>query len=258
MNDSRHSYCIVIPHYNHARQLAPVLAELARLYDDHLPVIVVDDGSTDAMKQELERLVGGYDAVTIEYREHNGGKGAAVMSGYAAAARAGFSHAIQIDADGQHNVADLPKLLAASQAAPGSIISAMPVFGPDVPKSRLHGRKLTTWCVMLETLSTNIRDAMCGFRVYPLAAVMAVCNAPGVRARMQFDIEILVRWCWSGGQVEFVPSRVRYPEDGLSHFRMVRDNVDLTLMHTRLILGMLVRLPVLLRRRLRGPALLTE
>ncbi|MEM9056138.1 MAG: glycosyltransferase family 2 protein [Pseudomonadota bacterium] len=255
MSDATHSFCIIVPHYNHARQLEPVLAEIAA---QGLPVIVVDDGSSEAMRGELERIAEPYGAVSLVYREHNGGKGAAVMTGYAAALEAGFSHAIQIDADGQHNVADVPRLIAASKRAPERIVSAMPVFGPDVPKSRLHGRKLTTWCVMLETCSTQIRDAMCGFRVYPLAAVQAVCNGPDVRARMQFDIEILVRWCWSGGEIDFVPSQVRYPENGLSHFRMVRDNATFVLLHTRLIAGMLVRLPVLIRRRLRGPALVAD
>jgi glycosyltransferase involved in cell wall biosynthesis len=239
------SYCVVIPHFNHHQPLAGVLGELEQA---GLPVIVVDDGSAAASREALRALASSRPWLTLVEQPVNAGKGAAFLRGMQMAARARFTHAVQIDADGQHDVADLSKLVAESREHPHCIVSGLPLFGDDIPPSRLHGRKMTLWLARVETLSMAIRDAMCGYRVYPVAAFLALCGATRLGRRMDFDAEVLVKACWRGQDLRFVPTRVRYPPGGVSHFRLFRDNVDMTLMHLRLIGGMLWRFPRLLAR----------
>ena len=95
---------------------------------------------------------------------------------------------------------------------------------------------------------------MCGFRVYPVGAVLAALDGRRPGPGMEFDAEALVRAHWAGIPLVFVPTAVTYPEGGVSHFRMVRDNVRIAAMHTRLFFGMLLRLPALLARRAPGRA----
>ena len=242
------TYCVIVPHYNHHNQLPPVLAELGQM---NLPVIVVDDGSDPVSVSAVETLVSMHPNCELFSFQPNQGKGRAVQNALRIASEKGYSHALQVDADGQHQLSDIDKLIDLSQTHPDAIVSGRPVFDDSVPKSRLHGRKLTTFCVMIETLSNDVEDAMCGFRVYPVAAVLAICNSTNIRPRMQFDAEILVHWHWRGGRLVYLPTKVRYPASGLSHFRLLRDNVHITLMHTRLIIGMLLRSPLLLGKRLR-------
>ena len=237
--------CVVIPHFDHLEQFHRFLPDLV---EQQMPLLVVDDASpkqtTDALAQLLKKHAPG----AILVRHHtNLGKGGAVMSGLRAALDAGFTHALQIDADGQHGVSDIAAICTAATANPNSIICGQPVFETDVPKLRHLARYITLWFSWLETLSTAIRDALCGFRLYPLAATVAIldCSNPG--RRMAFDPEILVRAMWAGIPLQFVPVRVRYPKDGKSHFHYFRDNLEITWMHTRLIFGMLVRLPRLIR-----------
>jgi hypothetical protein len=134
------------------------------------------------------------------------------------------------------------------------IVSGLPEFGPDVPRSRLHGRRITHFWTCVETLSTDIRDAMCGFRVYPVAEFTSVCESARIPRRMEFDVEVLVRAFWRGIGIRYIPTEVRYPSDGVSHFHLIRDNVRISLMHTRLCFGALVRLPWLLHRAMAGSA----
>jgi len=240
-------YCVLIPHFNHHEQLARFFPDVAAL---GLPVMVVDDGSDTDSFAAIQELQNQYPELMLERLEKNRGKGAAVILGLKQAREYGFTHVIQIDADGQHNAADIIKMKAASESTPDAMISGLPLFGDDIPKARLHGRKLSLFWVRVETLSTEIKDAMCGFRVYPVDAMLTACDAWLFSLRMQFDLEVLVRWIWSGRRIVFVESDVQYPAAGKSHFRMVRDNVHITLMHIKLVLGMLLRSPVLLFRKL--------
>jgi hypothetical protein len=186
-------------------------------------------------------------------RAVNGGKGAAVMSGMDAAFADGLTHALQVDADGQHSLADIPGFLDASRADPEALICGVPAYDASVPKGRLYGRYATHVWVWIETLSFAIRDSMCGFRVYPLAPAHRLINEARLGTRMDFDIEVLVRLFWRGVRIINRPTRVIYPEGGISHFRLWRDNLRISWMHTRLVFGMLVRLPVLLARKIAGP-----
>lgn len=239
---------LLVPHYNHAALFGALLPKLAAA---GLPMVVVDDGSSDEQRRAVQALAAAH-AFRLVAHERNQGKGAAVMTGLRAASDAGFSHALQVDADGQHDTADIGRLLAAAEAHPESLVCGQPVFGDDIPASRRWGRKLTNVLVALETWLRQVPDAMCGFRVYPLASVVTLIAATSPGQRMDFDVEVLVRACWRGIPLRVVPTRVRYPAGGVSHFNYLRDNAIISAMHARLMVGMLLRSPALLYRRLRG------
>ena len=237
--------CVIIPVYNHGETLAAALENLASY---NLPTIIVDDGSDEKTKAILDRIESDFSVTRIALQE-NQGKGAAVMTGFRKAWEQGYTHAIQVDADGQHDLGDLGVMLDEAWQNPKALISGNPQFDDSVPASRLYGRKVTRVWVWIETLSLNIPDAMCGFRVYPLEQCIRLIDDIRVGPRMEFDIEIAVRLYWRGVPFVAVPSRVIYPDDGISHFRLWKDNARISWMHTKLIVGMLLRLPLLLLRK---------
>jgi glycosyltransferase involved in cell wall biosynthesis len=241
--------CVLIPVYNHEHAIGAVVqAVLAH----GMPCILVDDGSSDACARTLDALAAATpQQVTLVRHAHNKGKGGAVISGFHAAAQAGFTHVLQIDADGQHRVEDIPRFIALAQAHPDAVIAGCPVYDESVPALRLYARYLTHVWVWINTLSFAIRDSMCGFRLYPLAPVTALLARRKLGQRMNFDTEILVRLYWDGVQVVNLPTPVGYPSDGVSHFRAFHDNALITRMHTVLFFGMLLRLPMLLERKWR-------
>ena len=240
------SPCVVMPCYNHGATMASVLARLAPF---NLPIIVVDDGSDAATQRQLGQLAA--ENLTMLRLPHNQGKGAAVICGMRAAMQQGYTHAVQIDADGQHAIEDLPAMLAEARHHPDCLISGRPSYDDSVPKARLYGRYVTHFWVWVETLSFSIKDSMCGFRVYPLASALALCDQRPIGQRMDFDTEIMVRLYWQGTPSRFLATRVVYPENGLSHFDAIRDNLRISWMHTRLFFGMLPRIPALLAMRRR-------
>jgi glycosyltransferase involved in cell wall biosynthesis len=245
MPERRFNPCAVIPVYDHEHAIGIVLAAV-RAHGLH--VFLVDDGCSDSCARVLEELAQG-PQVTLLRHPHNLGKGAAVCTGLRAARERGFSHALQIDADGQHTLSDVPQFIDAARTHPAAVVCGRPIFDATIPRSRYYGRYLTHWMVWLETLSFDIVDSMCGFRVYPLAQVLALIEQESVGSRMDFDSEILVRLHWAGISMRWLGTRVSYPLDGLSHFRMVLDNALLAGLHVRLTLGMLARLPFLLARK---------
>lgn len=239
---------LLVPHYNHAEQFAGVIEVLAEL---GLPLLVVDDGSDDLQWRKLRSLCDGHDWVRVERLEPNQGKGAAVLFGIQVAGRSGYTHALQFDADGQHDSKDIPQMLQIAASHPHAIVSGLPQFGDDIPPARKWGRRFgDLWC-RIETLSGAIKDAMCGFRVYPVEQTIALDQRYYIAPRMGFDIDILVKAYWSGMEIHYLPTRVRYPEGGVSHFRYFKDNVAITWMHTKLVLGMLWRSPQLIARHFR-------
>ncbi|MGF6467585.1 glycosyltransferase family 2 protein [Paraburkholderia youngii] len=240
--------CIVIPIYNHKDAIGATVANLAV---HGLPIFVVDDGSDEPTQQVLAALALQYaQQLTLLRLPENGGKGAAVMAGLRAARAAGYTHALQIDADGQHDATDVPRFLDAARAEPGAVILGRPVYDDSVPKARLYGRYLTHVWVWIETLSLTIRDSMCGFRLYPLALACELIDSVRLPTRMDFDIEILVRLHWRRAAFRSIPTRVTYAADGVSHFDVLWDNVRISRSHTRLVFGMLMRLPMLLAHKL--------
>ncbi|WP_175151104.1 glycosyltransferase family 2 protein [Paraburkholderia ultramafica] len=239
--------CIVIPIYNHKDAIGATVADLAV---HRLPIFIVDDGSDEATRQVLAALAHQYAAqLTLLRLPVNGGKGAAVMAGLRAARDAGYTHALQIDADGQHDATDVPRFVEAARAEPGAVILGRPVYDGSVPKARLYGRYLTHVWVWIETLSLTIRDSMCGFRLYPLALACELIDSVPLPTRMDFDIEILVRLHWRRAAFRSIPTRVTYATDGVSHFDVLWDNVRISRSHTRLVFGMLWRLPMLLAHK---------
>jgi predicted LPLAT superfamily acyltransferase len=217
-----------------------------------LPVLIVDDGSAEPAASAMAALHRPEDGITVHRRPVNGGKGAAVMEGFRLAAAAGFTHAVQVDADGQHDLDALPRLLAAAQAQPCAVVSGKPVYDGSMPLGRRIGRWVTHVWVFIETLSFRISDSMCGFRVYPLEPCLRLMTEEHIGTRMDFDTEIMVRLFWRGVMPVMVPVRVVYPEGNTSNFRMLADNVRISLMHARLVLTMLTRLPRLVARRSSG------
>ena len=239
--------CALIPVYNHHRELERLVG---RLIAQHLFVILVDDGSGAETRAALDALAAAHPHdIKLIRLDRNQGKGAAVLAGFAEAAAQGYTHALQIDADGQHDPADAAALLALAHKTPAALISGVPRFDDSVPRVRFYGRYLTHSLVWLETLSFAIPDSMCGFRIYPVAATLAVARHAHVGRHMDFDTDVMVRLYWNGTPVRFHPVAVHYPPDGISHFRMVADNALLTWMHIRLVGGMFIRSPRLLFRR---------
>jgi glycosyltransferase involved in cell wall biosynthesis len=238
----------VIPVYNHEHAV-PAVAENLRAHG--LPVVLVDDGSDESCRRALERLSAETGDPLVRLAS-NGGKGAAVIAGLRRAVELGFTHALQVDADGQHDLRDVPKFLAAARAEPDAVICGRPLFDESIPKVRFISRYITHVLVWLQTLSTNrVRDSMCGFRLYPLRTVLEIVDRDGVGRRMDFDVELLVKLVWRGRTLRWIDTRVSYPTDGISHFRMLYDNLRLAGMHVRLVLGMLWRAPLLVWRRMR-------
>ena len=241
--------CVLIPVYDHARAIAGV----ARAVLAHrVHCILVDDGSAAQCAGVLDALARAEpQRVMLVRHATNQGKGAAMVTGFGAAAGAGYTHVLQIDADGQHCVTDIPRFLAHARRYPEAVIVGYPVYDASVPALRLYARYLTHLCVWLNTLSFQIKDSMCGFRVYPLVPVMALVKRRSIGRRMNFDTDIIVRLYWDGVDMVNAPTRVRYPADGVSHFRLLSDNLLITRMHVTHFFGMLRRLPVLLARRWR-------
>lgn len=240
---------VVVPVYNHEHAIS---ITVEHLLPHGVPVLLVDDGSNQSCAAVLRELASRHAGqVSLLRLNQNGGKGVAVIAGMRQAATFGASHVLQIDADGQHDTADVPRFLAESAAHPDAVINGRPLYDESVPTGRLVGRYATHVWVWINTLSLDIADSMCGFRVYPLAAALSLLDREYVGRRMDFDIEIIVRLHWAGVPIRTVPTKVTYPLDGVSHFRLWRDNARISAMHTRLFFGMLWRLPRLLLRRVR-------
>ncbi|UTA48720.1 glycosyltransferase family 2 protein [Simiduia sp. 21SJ11W-1] len=233
--------CIVIPVFNHETLLP---ATLAKVLTYELPVILVNDGSGPACSQVMQALADEHAQVHLVCLAQNRGKGGAVKAGLQAALAMGYSHGLQVDADGQHNLEDIPRFLAAAARTPAALICGVPEYDTSVPTLRHYARYLTHVWVWINTLSLGIKDSMCGFRVYPLAPVCALLANAYTGNRMDFDPEVLVRWFWAGGDLVNLPTAVHYPEQGVSHFLPGLDNWLISCMHTRLFFGMLWRAPL--------------
>jgi predicted LPLAT superfamily acyltransferase len=241
--------CAVVPVYRHVRTVAAVLDALLAA---GLPCIVVDDGNDGEEARVLGEVVAARQRVELLRLPRNQGKGGALQAGFRAASERGYTHVLQIDADGQHDTADIGRFLALAREHPDDMVYGVPIYDASVPRARLYGRYATHVWVWINTLSLDIRDSMCGFRVYPLAPVLALLQRGRLPARMQFDTESLVRLHWQGVGFHAVPTRVVYPPGGLSHFRVLRDNLQISWMHTRLFFGMLARAPLLVWRKFTG------
>jgi len=222
--------CIVIPTYDNPRTIAAVVDKARAVLHD---VIVVDDGSGPEGRAACE-AVAASGAAHVHHRQRNGGKGAAVKSGFEVARNLGFTHVLQVDADGQHDLSYCQQFLEASKGQPDALIIAYPQYDESVPAVRRIARKFTQFWVDLEVGKGVIKDAMIGFRVYPLDAVGRIGPTGD---HMDFDIEVAVRLAWSGAPVVNLPVEVRYlsaDEGGVSHFQPLWDNLRFSWLHSKL------------------------
>lgn len=224
---------LTIPIYDHADTIAAVVLGLESL---GLPCWIIDDGSGPSTRLELDRLAASHAWIEIVRHERNRGRGAALQTAYRKAFDAGMTHLIQVDADGQHDVVDAPKFLETAKQHPGALVLGKPVFDASIPRARLYGRQLSRWIVWIETLSMCVDDPLCGFRCVPLEPAIQLLSRHTMGDRMDFDPEFVIRMVRAGVPVKNIPTRVHYPEGGISHFHMVKDNLRLARAYSRLAL----------------------
>ncbi len=245
------THLVLIPSYNTGALVCTTVREAREHWN---PVWVVVDGSTDASAAALQVMAAADPGLRVHVLPQNAGKGAAVLHGLRLAQAVGYTHALTMDADGQHPAALIPAFMQASMARPEAMILGRPVFDASAPLLRVRGRRVSNAWTNLETLGAGVADSLYGFRVYPVAALAAVMQRQPWMRRFDFDTEAVVRLAWRGVKPINLDAPVKYlsaEEGGVSHFRYGRDNLLLTWMHTRLMLEFLLRLPLLLARRLR-------
>ncbi|KQW35917.1 glycosyltransferase family 2 protein [Rhizobacter sp. Root404] len=252
MNEASRSHLVLIPSYNTGPQ---VYATVQAARAQWTPVWVVTDGSTDGTPAGLRAMAAADPGLRLIELPANAGKGAAVLHGLQAARAAGFTHALTMDSDGQHPAALIPEFMQTSLRHPETMVLGRPVFDASAPLLRVRGRRISNGWTNLETLGAGIDDSLYGFRVYPIADLIAVMQRQPWMRRFDFDTEAVVRLAWRGVKPLNLAAPVKYltaEEGGVSHFQYGRDNVLLTWMHTRLMLEFALRLPLLLWRRLTG------
>ena len=223
--------CGLVPTYNNPQTVAAVVREVLQHLDT---VVVVDDGSVEPARSRLDAL-GEEPGVVLVRHTENQGKGGAMKTGLRAALTHGFTHALQVDADGQHDLTDIPRFLEAAASDPTALVLGAPKFDETRPAGRNFGHWLTSFWTRIETASSAIEDPQCGYRVYPLESANAVSVSGD---RMDYDVEVAVRMVWHGCPVINLRTKVRYldaDEGGVSHFHMLWDNVLISWMHTRLV-----------------------
>jgi len=238
----------LIPVYRHGKT-ACSLAE--RLASSGLPIVMVDDGNDAETKALLTECAAKTPGITLVSLKKNRGKGEAAQKGFEKAAELGLTHVLMIDADGQHEEGRTAFFLEESAKHPGMLICGYPEFDETAPKSRVTGRKISNFWASVVTLSTELKDVLCGFRVYPVDVSLRMTQSLFFDKRMGFDPEIIVRLYWKKVYPVFHPLKVSYPADGISNFRMGRDNIRISLMFTRLFAGMILRSPLLIIRKIK-------
>jgi glycosyltransferase involved in cell wall biosynthesis len=245
------NWLILIPSYNTGPDLLrrTVLGALQHCPD----VRVVIDGSQDGSAEAMQALCQLHEGLRYDLLPVNQGKGAAVLYGTQRAVADGFTHVLTMDADGQHPAKSIPDYVKTAREQPKAALFGQPIFGPEAPAVRVQGRKISNAFVWLETLGWGVGDCLFGMRMYPCAELLAAFASTRFARRFDFDAEIGVRLAWLGVPMLSVPTPVRYltqEEGGVSQFRYGRDNVLLTWMHARLLVGALLRFPRLLARKL--------
>ncbi|MEN9902604.1 MAG: hypothetical protein RL651_1268 [Pseudomonadota bacterium] len=247
--NSSNTHLVLIPSFNPGMKVKNTVLEALQYWS---PVWVVVDGSNDGSKELLEELALSESGLKVVALPVNSGKGAAVLEGIKLAQQAGFTNVLTMDSDGQHPAYKIPEFMALSEASPGAMVLGVPDFGSEAPSLRVKGRKISNWWANLETFWMGIGDSLFGFRVYPIEPLCSIMENSRWMRRFDFDPEAAVRLCWAGVRPINVVAPVRYfskAEGGVSHFHYFRDNKLLTWMHTRLVIGMFLRLPVIAYRK---------
>ena len=245
------THLVLIPSYNPGPKVFETVEGARRHW---APVWVVVDGSNDGTPAQLQEMASHDPDLRVIVLPRNVGKGAAVLHGITVAHGLGYSHVLTMDSDGQHPASLIPEFMARSAAHPRAIVLGIPVFDSSAPNIRVQGRKLSNFWGRVETVGGGIVDTLYGFRVYPIADLIAVMRRQPWMRRFDFDPEAAVRLRWRGLPAINIASPVKYltrEEGGVSHFNYWRDNVLLTWMHTRLVLESVVRMPCILWRKYR-------
>ncbi len=243
---------VILPSYNSGPQLARTARAVLEAWN---PVWVVLDGTTDSSRAEILALAARHPQLRVLELPENQGKGAAVLHAMREARAAGFTHALVMDADGQHPASAIEPFMRLSQHHPDAMILGVPIFGPDAPPERVKGRRVGNWFTNLETLWGGVEDSLFGFRLYPIAESVRILDSIRTARRFDFDTELAVRLFWAGVQPINRPVPVTYPaREGVTHFKYLRDNLLLAGTHARLCLLLLPRLPRIwnLRRKWRN------
>jgi len=234
-------FAIVIPVYNHRQRVREVIQKALKL---NIPVFVVDDGSMDDTFDRIKDI----KDINILRHNMNRGKGAALMTGFAEAAKIA-DWAITLDADGQHDPSDAISMIRSIQRGKRPIVVGMRtgMIGPDVPWTSRFGRKFSNFWVRVSG-GPLVNDSQSGFRIYPLPESLRL-NV--VARRFQFEVEILVKAGWKGISVCEIPISVNYQHRGerISHFRPFIDFVRNSFTFTRLIFQRLLILPAFRKKR---------
>jgi glycosyltransferase involved in cell wall biosynthesis len=219
--------CIVVPTYNNAKTLAPLLENLQKL---NTYVIVVNDGSTDETQNIIDQFKGIH---SISY-SRNEGKGIALRRGFRAAVSQGYQYAISIDSDGQHFARDIPAFLDSLEKNPGAlIIGARNMDQSSVPGKSSFGHRFSNFWFKVET-GIKLPDTQSGFRLYPVQRLQSMTF---ITRRFEFEIEVIVRSAWNGIPVTSVPVSVYYapPGERVSHFRPFADFTRISILNTFLV-----------------------
>ncbi len=238
----------VIPVYRHGSTLEAVVKTLLSF---NFPIIVVDDGNDEENKAFISAVEKKYDIVTVVYRPENGGKGRAMIDGVLKANEMGLTHILQLDSDGQHDTGKAQRFFELSEQNPDAVICGYPEYDADAPKTRVNGRKFANGWIHIVTLSKDIKDAMIGFRIYPVAPFVKLIHRTTIDSRMGFDIDVLVKLYWLGVGVVSEPVKVTYPADGISNYRYFKDTVRVSLVYAKLCLGLIIHAPVLIYRKIK-------
>jgi glycosyltransferase involved in cell wall biosynthesis len=220
--------CILVPTYNNAKTLSPLIQDLLAFNAD---IIVVNDGSTD----ETEKILSLFPQIhTLSYSK-NRGKGFALRQGFRSAVEKGFEYAISIDSDGQHFAKDIPVFLSCLEKNPGVlIVGARNMDQSSVPAKSSFGHRFSNFWFQVET-GIKLPDTQSGFRLYPIARLRSMTF---ITRRFEFEIEVIVLAAWNGIPVISVPVSVYYaaPGDRVSHFRPVADFTRISILNTLLVL----------------------
>jgi len=244
-------HLVLLPSFNSGRRLAETLRQTCAIWRD---VWVVVDGSTDGSDVEAEAL--GLQGLRVIRLAKHSGKGAAVLHALRLAHKEGFTHALVMDADGQHPAEMIIPFIEVSEKTPEAFVCGVPQFGPDAPAERVKGRRVGNFFSHLETLWCGAQDSLFVFRLYPIAPALRILSSGRAGRRFDFDTVLAVRLTWAGLRCINIPAAVRYPsssEGGVTHFRYLRDNLLLIRAHTRLLLEWPFHLPKLLQMRHTNP-----
>lgn len=225
--------CVIIPTYNNGGTIARVVDEVWPHCHD---IIVVDDGCTDNTREALQACA---HSVSMVSYAPNRGKGHALQAGFRRAMAMGYTHAITIDADGQHFASDIPALVAQMHKHPDAIVVGNRNLNEaNMPRGNTFANKFSNFWFRLQT-GVNLADTQSGYRLYPL---MRLHGLGLITSRYEAELELLVLAAWHGTSIVSVPVRVYYPPaaERVTHFRPIYDFARISLLNVILCIGALV------------------